>query len=112
MEVACDVGALRRALLNLVQNAIQATPPGGSISLLLERDARRVRIVVADTGKGIPADKLVEVRKPFVTTREKGTGLGLAIVEKIARGHGGTLRIDSEPEHGTRVAIELPIEAE
>ncbi len=103
-----DRGAIHRALLNLTQNALQATPAGGQVTLTSHRNGSRVELAVEDNGKGIPAEKLAEVTTPFFTTREKGTGLGLAIVDKIARAHGGELAIDSEPGRGTRVRLILP----
>ncbi|MFH1808600.1 MAG: ATP-binding protein [Pseudomonadota bacterium] len=109
LRAALDPGAIHRALLNLVQNALQATPADGRVRLCGEAlDDGGVRIAVEDTGSGIPADKLPDVRTPFFTTKEKGTGLGLAIVDKIARAHGGRLQIRSEPGVGTTVALELP----
>jgi len=108
LEHSLDAGAIRRGLLNLVQNALQATPAGGRVIVTAEREGAVLRLSVRDTGRGIPADKLAEVRKPFVTTKEKGTGLGLAVVDKIARGHGGELVIESEEGRGTEVRLELP----
>jgi signal transduction histidine kinase len=109
LRASVDPGAIHRAVLNLGQNALQATPEGGRVCLLGQAQGDGgVRIAVEDTGAGIPADKLAEVVTPFFTTKEKGTGLGLAIVDKIARAHGGRLRIDSSVGQGTTVALELP----
>jgi len=108
LELEIDAGAIRRGVLNLVQNALQATPAGGEVRLGAVEVDGGVALSVRDTGKGIPADKLAEVAKPFVTTREKGTGLGLAIVNKIARAHGGALEIESAEGQGTEVRIALP----
>ncbi len=99
---------LRRALLNLVQNAIQASPEGGPLRLACERGPAGVRWTVEDAGPGIPADRREEVFKPFYTTRQQGTGLGLAFVRKIAEAHGGTVSIGSSPLGGARLELALP----
>ena len=104
-----DAAQLRRALLNLAKNAIQATPRGGKVTLACaSRDARRVSVSVADTGKGIPADSQEKIFAPFFTTKEKGTGLGLAFVREIVADHGGTLDVDSALGRGTTFTIILP----
>ncbi len=98
-----DAPQLRRALLNLVKNAIQATPAGGTVTLA----AAGAQVSVADTGKGIAADEKDKIFAPFYTTKEKGTGLGLAFVKEIVADHGGTLDVESELGRGTRVTIRL-----
>jgi signal transduction histidine kinase len=99
---------LRRALLNLLQNAIQASPEGGPLRLGFERRDGAVQWLVEDGGPGVPEDKRDEVFKPFYTTRQKGTGLGLAFVRKIAEAHGGTIRVDRSPLGGARFELRLP----
>jgi two-component system NtrC family sensor kinase len=106
-----DAAQLRRALLNLTRNAIQATPAAGQVTLATgvhPDDTRRVRVSVADTGKGIPADSQEKIFAPFFTTKEKGTGLGLAFVREIVADHGGTLDVDSAVGRGTTFTITLP----
>lgn len=110
LTVEADTGAIHRSLLNLVQNAMQATASGGEVTLRAEPKQQWVHLTVADSGKGIPEDKLAEVTVPFFTTREKGTGLGLAIVSKLARAHGGQLLIESEVGKGTEVTLQLPVD--
>jgi len=105
LELEADGGALRRALLNLVQNSLQATPAGGRVLMRATEQGAQVALAVVDTGKGIPADKLAEVETPFFTTKEKGTGLGLSIAGKIARVHGGQMKIDSAEGSGTTVTL-------
>jgi len=88
--LAClDADQIRRALDNLVLNAIQNTPAGGSITLSAEQSNGRLRLRVSDTGRGVPDDTRARLFEPFVTARAEGTGLGLAIVREIARAHGG-----------------------
>jgi signal transduction histidine kinase len=99
---------LRRALLNLVQNAIQASPEQGPLRLSFERRDGAVYWLVEDGGPGVPDDKLEEVFKPFFTTRQKGTGLGLAFVRKIAEAHGGAIRVERSTLGGARFELRLP----
>jgi signal transduction histidine kinase len=99
---------LRRALLNLVQNAIQASPEGGPLRLAFERRDGAVCWLIEDGGPGVQADKLEEIFKPFFTTRQKGTGLGLAFVRKIAEAHGGSIRVERSDLGGARFELRLP----
>ncbi|HEX8126752.1 MAG TPA: PAS domain-containing protein [Allosphingosinicella sp.] len=116
----CDANQLENAILNLAINARDAMPEGGTLTICTDRAeldeapdhpaGRFVRITVADTGTGMPADVLARATEPFYSTKPlgKGTGLGLAQVYGIAQQAGGTLRIESEPGKGTSVHILLP----
>jgi signal transduction histidine kinase len=112
--VWADANQLQQVLVNLITNAKQAmagTPGERQLTISASRaGADRVRIRVADTGPGIPADTLGTVFDPFVTTKSDGTGLGLSISYGIVREHGGTLSADSPPGRGATFTIELPIE--
>lgn len=99
---------LRQVLLNLVINAHQAMPEGGTLSLGTQCDGQRVRLQVKDTGTGIAPENLERVFDPFYTTRKDGTGLGLAITSRIISGHRGSISVDSTPGQGTVFTIELP----
>lgn len=103
-----DDDSLRRALLNLLKNGIQATPEGGRVraSAALEGDA--LALVVEDDGPGIPKEKREEIFTPFFTTKQKGTGLGLALVKKTVVAHGGTIEAGAAPGGGARFAIRVP----
>jgi signal transduction histidine kinase len=106
--VACvDADQIRRALDNLVLNAIQNTPAGGSITLSAQPGNDRLRLRVSDTGPGIPDDIRGRLFEPFVTGRAGGTGLGLATVREIARAHGGDACLIASP-HGAVFEIDLP----
>ncbi len=106
-----DQERMRRALLNLVRNAIQASEPGGQVSLgLANAPQGGLSLSVTDRGHGIPADKREQVFEPFFTTRQKGTGLGLALVRKTVEDHAGTITIASSADTGTRFEIRLPPE--
>jgi CheY-like chemotaxis protein len=119
----CDANQLENAILNLAINARDAMPDGGTLTIFTDRvrldeepdhpAGDYVRITVADTGQGMPADVLARAVEPFFSTKPlgKGTGLGLAQVYGIAQQAGGTLRIDSEAGKGTSVHILLPVAA-
>ena len=109
---------LRQLAFNLLDNAIKYTPPGGTVAVRAEpdpADAGRARLVVSDTGIGIPAEHLPHVFERFyrvdpARSRDvEGTGLGLAICRSIAEAHGGLIRADSEPGGGCRFTVELPM---
>jgi two-component system, OmpR family, heavy metal sensor histidine kinase CusS len=110
-----DRTLLQRAIGNLVSNAVAHTPPGGSVSLKSKAETSGVQIEISDTGVGIPAEALPKVFDRFFrvdSSRSQasgGTGLGLAIVQSIMVLHGGKVEIASEPGHGTRVTLRMPI---
>jgi signal transduction histidine kinase len=106
-SVDLDREQIRRALDNLILNAVQSTPAGGCVRLSVSRDDTRVRFHVADTGPGVPQALHDRLFEPFVTGRADGTGLGLAIVREIARAHGGDARLLPTPE-GALFEVELP----
>jgi signal transduction histidine kinase len=103
-----DVFALGRVYRNLILNAIQATAPGGLITVVTEIGAERVQVRVQDTGCGIPADRLTAIFEDFVTTKRRGLGLGLAISRKIVDQLGGQIRVTSEVGKGTTFVLEFP----
>lgn len=113
-RVRADAERLRQVLLNLLSNAIKFTPSGGSIRLGCDADTNAVRIVVRDTGPGIPREKLEAIFAPFVqlqrdaTDGRAGTGLGLSISRDLARGMGGDLRVESAAGHGSAFTVTLP----
>ncbi|MEW5874961.1 MAG: ATP-binding protein [Candidatus Zixiibacteriota bacterium] len=102
---------LRKAIWNVMSNAISATPEGGRVAAAVARMGERVRITVQDSGRGINKEDLPRIFEPYFTTREGGTGLGLAITHRIVTDHGGTIRIESPPpnaDKGTMAVIEIP----
>ncbi len=102
-----DESKLRQVVSNIITNAVEATP-GGTIRIEAVSGDGQARLVVTDTGKGIPAEIMPRIFDPFFTTKASGTGLGLAIAQAIVDAHAGRLEIQSSPEHGTRVALTLP----
>jgi signal transduction histidine kinase len=114
-EPGCTIqgsaSALREALINLIFNAVDALPRGGTICLRCTRSGRRVVVEVSDTGTGIPADVRPRIFDPFFTTKAGGTGLGLAIVHRVVEAHGGRIAVRSEPGRGSIFSVTLPLAA-
>lgn len=106
----CGTSArLKQALLNLLLNARQAMPSGGSVTVSADVDAQSfVRVAVEDSGCGIPKEARGRVFNPFFSTKENGTGLGLSVTRRIVEDHGGSLQLESEPGVGTRFTMRFP----
>jgi signal transduction histidine kinase len=111
MPLRSDPAGLRQILLNVLINAIDATPEGGAVQLTATRDERDKSIVIRvdDSGKGLGQVNPNELFQPFVTTKTRGTGLGLAISRQIAEELGGSLNLENLPGGGARCSITLPI---
>lgn len=103
-----DPDQLKRAVLNLVRNGIQAAPKGGRVKIRLEKNSTSTRILISDNGPGIPKEKRQEIFTPFFTTKQKGTGLGLALVKKTVDAHRGTIHVGEAEGGGAEMIIELP----
>jgi two-component system NtrC family sensor kinase len=109
-RVVCDRGQVEQMILALAMNALEATPSGGRVSVEAAPEGEGVRLVVSDTGAGIPKQHLDRIFEPFFTTKEagKGVGLGLAVVYGIVERHHGRIEVDSEPGRGTTFTVHLP----
>jgi len=107
--VLLDRDLFEQCLLNLLLNAEQAMPEGGTLTLLGRREGNWVCLEVIDTGVGIPPAILPKLFQPFFSTKPNGHGLGLAITRRIVQAHGGSIEVQSTPGHGTRFTIRLPI---
>jgi two-component system sensor histidine kinase MtrB len=115
-EVLADAGRLEQALQNLASNAIRHTPENGALTLRAERSRDSVRIIVQDSGPGIPPEHLPHIFDRFYkvdaaragTTAPSGSGLGLSIVQAIVRRHGGTVRASNAPEGGAVFEMTIP----
>jgi signal transduction histidine kinase len=110
-QVRVDPSQVVIALANLVENAIEAMPQGGTLSLRAAREDRSLVITVKDTGCGIPKDQLTAIYDPFITSKSKGVGLGLTLVHQVVSNHHGDIRITSEVQKGTVVTLRLPLDA-
>ena len=104
-----DPNQINQVLLNLLLNAIQAMEQPGTVRVTLENDDDAVLITVADEGKGIPAENLPNIFRPFFTTKGHGTGLGLSLARRIVEAHGGQIEVASAVGKGSRFTIRLPI---
>jgi signal transduction histidine kinase len=99
---------LRRGVFNLVHNALDAMPQGGTLTLAGQSTATQVQLRVRDTGSGIPAAQLPHIFEPLYTTKPEGTGLGLYIAQEIITAHAGQLTVESVEGHGTTFILTLP----
>jgi signal transduction histidine kinase len=111
-RATADPAQLRQAVENVVRNAIEATPAGGSVTVAVVTGGRGHSIEVRDSGVGIAAEDLPRVFDLYFTTKPDGTGVGLAVTQQIVSAHGGTIEVDSLPGRGTRMTIRLPLAVE
>ncbi len=114
--VPCDPDGIHRALLNLVSNGLDALEdrPGAKLAVqaIVEPDGNWAKVIVLDNGPGIPAEKLEDIFKPFVSTKgSRGTGLGLPVSRKIVREHGGDILVQSVIDKGSKFTIRLPMKS-
>ena len=114
--VPCDPDGIHRAVLNIVTNALDAVEdrPGSKIAVqaILEPDGNWAKVIVLDNGPGIPAEKIDDIFKPFVSTKgSRGTGLGLPVSRKILREHGGDILVQSVPEKGSKFTLRIPMKS-
>lgn len=108
--IQADPDRLNQVLLNLYLNAIQAIGHGGTITVTAgECSDGRMKVSVADSGKGMTAEQLQAIFTPYFTTKADGTGLGLAVVQNIIEQHGGTIHADSRPDEGATFTLYLPV---
>jgi signal transduction histidine kinase len=107
-EVPADPDLLRRALANLVLNAIDAMPKGGTLTLRTRQSGDSIFLEVSDTGSGLAKEECERLFTPYYTTKEHGTGLGLAIVQSVVSDHHGRITVRSSPGQGATFVIELP----
>jgi signal transduction histidine kinase len=108
--VIADRRLLERAVVNLVENALQAVGEHGRVAVRLTSGDGRASVEVEDDGPGIEPELRERVFEPFFSTKTGGSGLGLALVRKIAQQHGGGVALDSAPGKGTRCVLWLPLE--
>ena len=113
-EITADAGQINQVLVNLIVNAIQAMPDGGTLTVRTEAMDGHILIYVEDTGIGMSNEVIEQIFLPFFTTKEidKGTGIGLAVVHGIITSHGGSIDVISKEDVGTCFQIKLPVMAE
>ncbi len=109
LQIQADGEQLRRAIGNLVLNAIDAMPHGGVLRIASSREQGYVRLAVSDTGMGLSEEECARLFTPYYTTKQHGTGLGLAIVQSVVSDHGGKITVVSSPGNGATFVIELPV---
>ena len=108
--ILCDRELLKQVFLNILLNAVQATPDGGGLGLSLSEEEGFAVLEVTDEGEGIKEENLERIFDPFFSTKEKGTGLGLAIAAKIMQAHGGRINVRSTPDRGSCFQLYLPVQ--
>jgi two-component system nitrogen regulation sensor histidine kinase NtrY len=112
-KIDADPVLLRRAVENLILNAMDAMPQGGTLLLntAMNGDGQRVVLEITDSGSGLTPEECERLFTPYYTTKQFGTGLGLAIVQSVVSDHGGTINVSSRKSVGTTFHIELPLHA-
>ena len=111
-RVRADTDAIQQVALNLIQNALEATPAGGQVALRLSANATELLLEVEDDGKGMTQGEQSHAFEPFFTTRSEGTGLGLAVVRSIVADLRGALELRSTLGEGSRFRVTLPLAGE
>jgi two-component system cell cycle sensor histidine kinase/response regulator CckA len=109
LQLSADPNLLRRVLTNLILNAVQAMPSGGTVTVSASAGDGSVAISVRDTGTGIPREFQEKLFKPLFTGKPKGTGLGLVVVKRIVEAHAGKISVESEVGKGSTFTVKLPI---
>jgi two-component system NtrC family sensor kinase len=110
-EITADPGQLNQVLVNLVVNSVQAMPEGGRLTVQTLARGDHVSLIVEDTGVGMSEEIMKQIFIPFFTTKDvdQGTGLGLAVVHGIVTSHGGSIKVESEEDRGTRFEVQIPL---
>jgi nitrogen fixation/metabolism regulation signal transduction histidine kinase len=107
-KIPIDPDLIHRVVSNLVLNAIDAMPQGGTLTLRTRDTGERARLEITDTGTGLTPEERERIFTPYYTTKQHGTGLGLAVVQSVVSDHHGTINVNSEPGRGTTFVIDLP----
>jgi two-component system nitrogen regulation sensor histidine kinase NtrY len=109
-QIKMDADKVRGALMNIIENGLQAMNGSGKIFLSAEKTQDSfVRILIRDSGRGVPADVVPRLFEPYFSTKTGGTGLGLAIARKNIEDNGGKIHVESKEGKGTTVTVELPV---
>jgi signal transduction histidine kinase len=110
--VQADADQLWQAILNLIRNALEAMPKGGTLELRTASTTDEVVLHLTDTGKGMSEEERLQIFRPFFTTKPVGTGLGLTLTQQIIGEHGGRIECASVVGQGTTFSLSLPLRAE
>ncbi len=108
-RVRADRDQMKQAFFNVIKNALQAMPDGGSLDIVLSAVHQHLSIAFTDSGVGIDPEDLGRIFEPYHTTKAHGSGLGLMIVQRILQDHGGEIEVDSKPDEGTTLNLRLPL---
>lgn len=108
-NLMADAEKLKRAFINIIQNAVDAMPEGGTLTIKGEASGEKIRISFKDTGIGIQQENLEKIWNPLFTTKAKGMGFGLPTCKRIIEAHEGKITVKSKPEKGTTFTIILPL---
>lgn len=106
--ILLDTQEIKQLVVNLVRNAIEASPPGGVVTIDVSGEDRAVVLTVSDNGTGIPAEMVAKLGTPFLTTKPEGNGLGLPVCYRIADRHKASVKVESKPNQGTVFSIFFP----
>jgi signal transduction histidine kinase len=107
--IKMDEERLTQVFINIMKNGIQAMEHGGTLRVEAHVIKDRIRVVISDSGPGIPPDQMEKIFNYYYTTKEKGVGLGLPIAHRIVEAHGGQLDVESRVGSGTKVTVTLPV---
>ncbi len=107
-EALLDPEQFRQVLTNLIDNAVEASPAGGTVEVAVERAAGEMVVSVTDQGSGLPAEDPELLFQPFYSTKGRGSGVGLAMVQRIVSDHGGTVRLEPNQPRGVRAVVRIP----
>lgn len=108
-KVPVDRDQMKQAFFNVIKNALQAMPDGGSLRIVLSLTSRFLAASFKDTGVGIKPEDFSRIFEPYHTTKQEGTGLGMMIVQRIVQDHGGQIEVQSKADAGTNITILLPL---
>ncbi len=109
-RVRADAGKMKRAFVNLIENAVEAMPKGGTLKIASKKSNGNLEITFSDTGIGMPKQVMEKIWSPLFTTKSKGIGFGLPICKRIVEAHGGSISVESTGEKGSTFTVKLPIE--
>ena len=108
-KIMVDTDKIRRVFVNLIKNAVDAMPKGGTLRITSKKTDSNLEIIFADTGTGMTKEAIEKIWSPLFTTKAKGMGLGLPIVKRLVEAHGGSITVESEPAKGSTFTVTLPI---